>query len=119
MENSKAKLPIGVFDSGIGGISVLAEIMKILPHEKFIYFADTLHSPYGIKPEEIVQSLSIKATEFLSSMGIKSLVVACNTATSVAIDKIRNMCTFPVIGMEPAIKLAVDMGLKGKIIVMA
>ncbi len=70
MKNSKVKLPIGVFDSGIGGISVLAEILKLLSHEEFIYFADTLHSPYGIKPENIVQSLSIKAAEFLSLLGI-------------------------------------------------
>ncbi|GAB62350.1 MAG: glutamate racemase [Candidatus Jettenia sp.] len=119
MKNSKVKLPIGVFDSGIGGISVLAEILKLLSHEEFIYFADTLHSPYGIKPENIVQSLSIKAAEFLSLLGIKSLVIACNTATSAAISNIRKMHTFPVIGMEPAVKLAVDLKPKGKIIVMA
>lgn len=119
MKNQKAKLPIGVFDSGIGGISVLAEILKILSHEEFIYFADTLHSPYGIKPENIVQSLSIKAAEFLSLIGIKSLVIACNTATSAAINEIRKMHAFPVIGMEPAVKFAVDLKPKGKIIVMA
>lgn len=115
----RTKLPIGVFDSGIGGISVLAEIIKTLPYEEFLYFADTLHSPYGTKPEDVVRSLSIKASEFLSAVGIKSLVVACNTATGVAIREIRKMCHFPVIGMEPALKPAVELGLTGKILVMA
>src|SRR5574337_602785 len=119
MKNPKADLPIGIFDSGIGGISVLTEIIKALPYEEFVYFADTLHSPYGTKPEDIVRSLSIKATEFLSFAGIKSLVVACNTATSVAINEIRRMYPFPVIGMEPALKPAVELGLTGKILVMA
>jgi len=119
MDNPSAKLPIGVFDSGIGGISVLAEIIKILPNEEFIYFADTLHAPYGDKPEDVVRAFSIKAAEFLSSIGIKCLVVACNTATGAAINEIRKMCTFPVVGMEPAVKPAVGLGLKGKILVMA
>jgi len=119
MDNPSAKLPIGVFDSGIGGISVLAEIIKILPNEEFIYFADTLHAPYGNKPENVVQSLSIKTTEFLSSVGVKCLVVACNTATGAAINEIRKMCAFPVVGMEPAVKPAAELGIKGKILVMA
>ena len=119
MDNPSAKLPIGVFDSGIGGISVLAEIIKILPNEEFIYFADTLHAPYGNKLENVVQSLSIKTTEFLSSVGVKCLVVACNTATGAAINEIRKMCAFPVVGMEPAVKPAVELGLSGKILVMA
>src|SRR3990167_5623948 len=111
MDNPSAKLPIGVFDSGIGGISVLAEIIKILPNEEFIYFADTLHAPYGNKPENVVQSLS--------SVGVKCLVVACNTATGAAINEIRKMCAFPVVGMEPAVKPAAELGIKGKILVMA
>lgn len=119
MNNPKVNLPIGVFDSGIGGISVLADLIKILPYEKFIYYADTLYAPYGIRPEDTVRSLSIKVAEFLSFIGIKSLVVACNTATSAAIYEIRRMYTFPVIGMEPAVKPAVEQGGKGKILVMA
>ena len=119
MDNPNAKLPIGVFDSGLGGISVLAEIIKLLPYEEFVYFADTLHAPYGDKPEDVVRALSIKATEFLSSIGIKCLVVACNTATGAAINEIRKMCAFPVVGMEPAVKPAVELALNGKILVMA
>lgn len=119
MDNPNAKLPIGVFDSGLGGISVLAEIIKILPNEEFVYFADALHAPYGDKPEDVVRALSIKAAEFLSSIGIKCLVVACNTATGAAINEIRKMCAFPVIGMEPAVKPAVELALNDKILVMA
>lgn len=119
MDNSRTQLPVGVFDSGLGGISVLAELIKALPSEQFVYFADTLHSPYGTKPEDVVRSLSVKVTEFLAFIGIKSLVVACNTATSAAIHEIRKMCPFPVIGMEPALKPAVELGLAGKILVMA
>ena len=119
MDNPSAKLPIGVFDSGLGGISVLAEIIKLLPYEEFVYFADTLHAPYGDKPEDVVRALSIKATEFLSSIGIKCLVVACNTATGAAINEIRKMCAFPVVGMDPAVKPAVELALNGKILVMA
>lgn len=119
MNNSKANLPIGVFDSGIGGVSVLAELIKALPYEKYVYYADTLNSPYGNKPEDTVRYLSVKAAEFLSSIGIKILVVACNTATSVAIREIRRIHTLPVIGMEPAVKPAVEFGGKGKILVMA
>ena len=119
MENPGTKLPIGVFDSGIGGISVLAEIIKALQKEEFIYFADTLHAPYGGKPEDAVRSLSIKVSEFLAPLGVKCLVVACNTATGVAISEIRRKYDFPVIGMEPAVKPAVELGLIGKILVMA
>ena len=119
MKNPRAKQPVGVFDSGIGGISVLAEIIKMLPNEEFVYFADTFNAPYGIKPENEVRSLSLKAADLLSFVGIKSLVIACNTATSVAINEMRRMYAFPVIGMEPAIKPAVEMRLKGKILVMA
>lgn len=119
MINPRAKLPIGVFDSGVGGISVLAEIIKMLPDEEFVYFADNLNSPYGTKPEDVIRSLAIKAAGILSNIGIKALVVACNTATSVAISEIRGMSAFHVIGMEPAVKPAVWLGLKGKILVMA
>lgn len=119
MQKQETKLPIGVFDSGIGGISVLAELIKTLPYEEFVYYADTLHAPYGNKPEDVVRSLSVNVAEFLALIGIKSLVVACNTATSVAINEIRKKYPFPVIGMEPALKPAVELGLTGKILVMA
>ena len=91
MRRQKNRLPIGVFDSGVGGISVLVEIIKLLPHEEFIYYADSINAPYGIKPENTIRSLTIKAADFLFKLGVKSLVVACNTATSAAIKEIRRI----------------------------
>ncbi len=119
MNSVKKMSPIGIFDSGVGGISVLAEIMKWLPDEEFIYLADSANAPYGIKGCECVRDLSISAARTLRSRGIKSLVVACNTATSVAIQHIRNEFNIPVIGMEPALKPAVEAGNSGNIVVMA
>ena len=118
MRRQKNRLPIGVFDSGVGGISVLVEIIKLLPHEEFIYYADSINAPYGIKPENTIRSLTIKAADFLFKLGVKSLVVACNTATSAAIKEIRRIFELPVIGMEPAIKPAVELKKNSRIIVM-
>lgn len=119
MEKPTIDLPIGVFDSGVGGISVLSKMVSTLPNEKYIYFADSKHAPYGVRSLEEVRQLSLSAVDFLCNQGIKALVVACNTATSVAIDKLREKLTIPVIGMEPAVKPAVELGNEGKIVVMA
>ena len=119
MRSQKNRLPIGVFDSGVGGISVLVEIIKLLPHEEFIYYADSINAPYGIKSENTIRSLTIKAADFLFKLGVKSLVVASNTATSAAIKEIRRIFELPVIGMEPAIKPAVELKTNSRIIVMA
>ena len=118
MRSQKNRLPIGVFDSGVGGISVLVEIIKLLPHEEFIYYADSINAPYGIKSENTIRSLTIKAADFLFKLGVKSLVVASNTATSAAIKEIRRIFELPVIGMEPAIKPAVELKKNSRIIVM-
>lgn len=112
-------LPIGIFDSGVGGISVLAEITKCLPNERFIYYADSKNAPYGIRQVDEVKKISLDITHYLVDKGIKAIVVACNTATSAAIDQIRQELTIPVIGMEPALKPAVEIGNSGKIVVMA
>lgn len=112
-------LPIGVFDSGVGGISVLAELIKTMPSEKYLYFADSANAPYGTKTCDCVRMLSLKNTETMYKRGIKALVIACNTATSVAINNIRQQLDIPVIGMEPALKPAVENGKKGLIVVMA
>lgn len=119
MSNVKKTSPIGVFDSGVGGISVLAETIRQLPGEKFIYLADSANAPYGTKGCECVRDLSVNAARELRLRGIKALVVACNTATSVAIQHIRNEFDIPVIGMEPALKPAVEAGKSGNIVVMA
>lgn len=119
MSNIHTRLPVGMFDSGVGGVSVLARAISHLPKEQFIYYADSRHAPYGVKSLAEVRELSENAVRFLCSRGIKALVVACNTATSVAISEIRGHLDIPVIGMEPAVKPAVELAGAGKIVVMA
>ncbi len=99
--------PVAVFDSGIGGITVLAEALKQLPDEDYLYFADTKHVPYGSQSKEAVRAHVLLAMDWIVSFGVKAIVVACNTATSVAIEDVRRKYDLPVIGMEPAVKPAV------------
>lgn len=103
MENNK---PIGIFDSGIGGTSIWAAIHQLLPNEKTIYLADSKNAPYGQKSKAEIIALSIKNVEFLLKMDCKLIVVACNTATTNAIQELRAKYTVPFIGIEPAIKPA-------------
>ncbi|RRQ47418.1 glutamate racemase [Maribacter algicola] len=98
--------PIGIFDSGIGGTSIWKEIQVLMPNEDCIYLADSKNAPYGEKPHEEIVKLSIKNTEYLIEKGCKLIVVACNTATTNAIDNLRNQYDIPFIGIEPAIKPA-------------
>ena len=98
--------PVGVFDSGVGGISVLRDLRRILPEEDFLYFGDTANAPYGTKTTAEVIRLSRQVVEHLTSQGIKALVIACNTATGAAAATLRKELTIPVIGMEPALKPA-------------
>ncbi len=112
-------LPIGIFDSGMGGISVLAEVIKLMPKERYIYYGDSENAPYGIKSAEEVKKLCTNICDFLIDKGVKAIVVACNTATSVAINDLRKEYDIPIIGMEPALKPAATLGLDGKIVVMA
>ncbi|RTZ08471.1 glutamate racemase [Flavobacterium sp. GSP6] len=99
--------PIGIFDSGIGGTSIWKAIHKLLPNEKTIYLADSRNAPYGQKTKEEIVALSMKNTEFLLDMKCKLIVVACNTATTNAIQELRSKYNVPFIGIEPAIKPAV------------
>lgn len=103
MENNQ---PIGIFDSGIGGTSIWREIHQLLPNEKTIYLADSINAPYGQKSKQEIIDLSCKNTEFLLTRGCKLIVVACNTATTNAIQELRAKYTIPFIGIEPAIKPA-------------
>ncbi len=112
-------LPIGIFDSGVGGISVLADIYNILPNETYLYYADSFNAPYGEKSVKEIQKLALKVANFLIKKKIKALVVACNTATSAAIDLMRSSFSIPVIGMEPALKPAVEKFPQGKIVIIA
>ena len=98
--------PIGIFDSGVGGTSIWKEIHALLPNEQTIYLADSLNAPYGPKGKERIIELSIKNTELLLQKGCKLIVVACNTATTNAIDYLRIHYDVPFIGIEPAIKPA-------------
>lgn len=111
---------IAVFDSGVGGISVLKELVRLMPDENYLYFGDSANAPYGQRSTEDVRQLTMAAAEMLMSRGIKALVVACNTATAAAITLLRE--TYPdtiVIGIEPALKLAADRFPGGHVGVMA
>tara|TARA_R110002050_G_scaffold184989_4_gene318855 strand:+ start:31881 stop:32660 length:780 start_codon:yes stop_codon:yes gene_type:complete len=101
-----SKQPIGIFDSGVGGTSIWKEIHHLLPNEHTIYLADSANAPYGPKGKDAIISLSIKNTEYLINKGCKLIVVACNTATTNAIDFLRATYHIPFIGIEPAIKPA-------------
>lgn len=116
----KKDLPIGVFDSGLGGISVLKELMALMPEEHYLYFGDSANAPYGTRTTEEVRVLTMNAAAMLYERGIKALVVACNTATAAAITQIRE--EYPnlvVIGIEPALKVATDRFPRGHVGIMA
>ncbi|MFV8391712.1 glutamate racemase [Flavobacterium sp. LB2P6] len=99
--------PIGIFDSGIGGTSIWKAIHQLLPNEKTIYLADSKNAPYGQKSKQEIVALSMKNTDFLLEMNCKLIVIACNTATTNAIQELRAKYDIPFIGIEPAIKPAV------------
>jgi glutamate racemase len=112
--------PIGVFDSGVGGLSVLRHIQAQLPYEHLIYFADSGFAPYGNKPEHVVAERSLAVAEFLISKGAKALVVACNTATIAAIKLLRaHYPSMPIVGVEPGLKPAAAATRNGKVAVIA
>ena len=117
---NRQECPIGVFDSGVGGISVLRELVAQMPNENYIFFGDSKNAPYGTKTLEEVQKLTCADAEYLLSRGVKALVVACNTATSAAIRILREKyADMPVIGIEPALKPAVHAGGHPRVLVMA
>ena len=111
--------PIGVFDSGVGGISVLKHIHVLLPHESLLYLADSLYAPYGNKTAEEITARCMILADFLIAQNVKALVVACNTATAAAIDELRETFDIPIIGMEPAVKPAAEASKNGVIGVLA
>jgi glutamate racemase len=112
--------PIGVFDSGVGGLSVLAEIRALLPLESLLYVADSGHVPYGEKTPEFICQRSQRIAEFLLAQGVKALVLACNTATAAAISQLRERYPqLPIIGMEPAVKPAAAATRTGVVGVLA
>lgn len=111
--------PIGVFDSGVGGLSVLAELRRLLPHEDFIYLADTAHLPYGARPGEEIRELTGRAVAELHARGVKAVVVACNTASAYSLEHLRARFDMPIIGLVPALKPAVAATRTGVVGVLA
>ena len=111
---------IGVFDSGVGGLSVLRELVRLMPGERYLYFGDSANAPYGRFSTEEVRTLTLRAAERLMAKGLKALVVACNTATAAAIIQLRE--TYPELivgGIEPALKMAADRHPGGRVGIMA
>ncbi len=116
----KACSPVGVFDSGVGGISVLRSLVDLMPGEDFYFFGDSANAPYGTRPEEEIRRLTLAHAQRMVQNGVKALVIACNTATSAAIAALRERYPdMPVIGIEPALKPAVLSAMHPRVIVMA
>lgn len=109
---------IGVFDSGLGGLSVLHTIRQIMPNESLIYIGDSKNAPYGIKEKSEVLNLSKQVCNTLTTKDVKAIVIACNTATSAAVNELRTAYDIPIIGMEPAVKPALRQ-TDGKVLVLA
>lgn len=110
---------IGIFDSGIGGVTVLKKALEFLPDAEYIYYADTKNAPYGVKQKHEVEDYVFSALDFLSKKDVQIAVIACNTATSAAISELRKRFTFPIIGMEPAVKPAITNNSGKKVLVLA
>ncbi|MGL4848894.1 MAG: glutamate racemase [Clostridium sp.] len=117
---NKKELPIGFFDSGVGGLSVLKDALKLMPNENYVFFGDSINAPYGDRPMKEIRDLTFDAVDFLFSKKVKAIVVACNTATSAAVAELRRVYKdVPIVGIEPAVKPAVELRREGKIIIMA
>lgn len=120
MMNERQKAPIGMFDSGLGGISVLREAVRMLPREHFIFYGDTQNAPYGTKTREAVLALAQRVTNELLDRDVKAIVIACNTATSAAAADLRAQYPdIPIIGMEPALKPASSLHKDGIVLSLA
>ena len=112
--------PIGIFDSGIGGVTVLREIIKILPNEEYIYYSDSLYNPYGDRTQKEIQDRSDYIVQYLIDKNCKAIVIACNTATAMAVNYLRSKYTkIPIIAIEPAYKMVYDYSYKNPTLVMA
>lgn len=119
--NERQNLPIGVFDSGLGGLTIIRALRQVLPNESFIYFGDTAHLPYGEKSASLIQAYSAAITRFLCQQKVKAIVIACNTASAVALEKVReNAGEIPVFDVvNPAADYAISISPSQKIGLMA
>ncbi len=119
-EKSKKDLPIGVFDSGVGGLTVVREIMRQIPKERIVYFGDTARVPYGSKSKETVTRYSEQIVRFLETQQVKAIVIACNTASAYALEEIEKQVKIPMLGVvKPGAKTAAEVTVNGKIGVIA
>jgi len=119
-QNLRSDAPIGVFDSGVGGLTVAREIMRQIPNEKIVYFGDTARVPYGSKSKETVTRYSEQIVRFLETFEVKTIVVACNTASAYALDTLEQETDIPVIGVvKPGAKTAAEVTKNGRIGVIA
>lgn len=116
---STSRSPIAVFDSGLGGLTVLRALRSRLPHEDYFYFADTRYLPYGDKPEAFLRERGVSIAEGLVRQGAKALVIACNTATAAAAEAIRAATTLPIVALEPGVKPAAALTRSGVVGVLA
>ncbi len=112
-------MKVGFFDSGIGGLTVLKTALDMIPEAEYIYYADSDNVPYGTKSKKEVKKYVFQAVEFLIACGIDALVIACNTATSIAVEALRAKYSIPIIAMEPAVKPAVEKVKQKKVLVTA
>lgn len=112
-------MKIGIMDSGVGGLTVLKECLVRLPEHEYIYYADSKHAPYGTKTRDEVYELTANAVDFLVGLGCEIVVLACNTATSAAAVGLRLKYTIPIVGMEPAIKPALEFAQNRRVLVTA
>jgi glutamate racemase len=112
-------MKIGIFDSGVGGLTVLKEALRVLPGECYLYYADSANVPYGTKEKETVRRYIFDGVAFMASQGVKALVIACNTATSIAAADLRREYSFPILGMEPAVKPAISKCAGKRVLVLA
>src|SRR5438270_2705780 len=111
----KTEVPIGVFDSGVGGLTVLSALRQELPHENYVYFGDTAHCPYGMRSDAEIIELSRRGCQFLIEQGAKLIVLACNTASQAALTTLRATFSIPFVGVVPAVKPAAQATKKGRI----
>ncbi len=117
--NKKNEAPIGVFDSGLGGLSVVKTLRRLMPEENIIFFGDSARNPYGTKTKKQVQDYSFEIVKAFSKVPVKAVVIACNTATSAAAKELRKVFDFDIVGMEPALKPAAELKTPSKIAVWA
>lgn len=109
-------LPIGLFDSGIGGLSVAQQVLRLMPRENSVYFGDTARVPYGSKSSETVIEYSLQAARLLESIGVKMIIIACNTASAVALEQVRSIASVPVIGViQPGAGAALEATRNGRV----